>query len=70
MNATNEAQTIAVPRAARLLGISRVSAYKAVERGELPAIRLGRRVLVLRRALDRLLEGQLGPESGASGGER
>ena len=37
------------------LGISRASAYEGVRRGEIPAIRIGRRVLVPRVALDRLL---------------
>lgn len=35
-----------VAEAGELLGISRLSAYRAVERGELPALRLGRRLVV------------------------
>lgn len=38
--------TISVEEASELLGISARSAYKAAERGELPTLRLGRRVLV------------------------
>jgi excisionase family DNA binding protein len=47
--------TVTVPEAARLLGVSRMSAYTAVRIGEIPSIRIGRRVLVPRAALDRLL---------------
>jgi excisionase family DNA binding protein len=38
--------TLAVPEAARLLGISRTSAYEATHRGELPLVQIGRRMLV------------------------
>ena len=51
-----ESQTMNVGAAAKKLGISPGSAWKAVHRGELPAIRIGRRVLVPVRALERLLE--------------
>jgi excisionase family DNA binding protein len=49
-------ETLTVPEAARALGISRNSAYEAVRRGELGAVRLGRRLVVPRAALSRLLE--------------
>ncbi len=38
---------IAVPEAAKLLGISRTAAYRFASSGELPAKRLGRRVYVI-----------------------
>ncbi len=38
--------TMAVPEAAVLLGVSRSAAYRAVARGEIPTIRIGRRLLV------------------------
>jgi excisionase family DNA binding protein len=38
--------TITVELAGELLGISRRSAYRAAARGELPALRLGRRLVV------------------------
>jgi len=38
--------TMSVSEAADWLGISRAFAYELVARGELPSIRLGRRVLV------------------------
>ena len=38
--------TITVSEAADILGIGRSAAYEAVARGEIPAIRVGRRLLV------------------------
>jgi len=52
----SERLTLTVEEAARLLGISRNSAYEAARRGELPAIRLGRRILVPRSRLEAMLE--------------
>ena len=49
--------TLTVEEAAAALGISRAGAYDAVRRGEIPSIRIGRRVLVPRAALERLLDG-------------
>ena len=49
--------TITVTEAACRLGIGRNSAYEAVRRGEIPTIRIGKRILVPISALDRLLEG-------------
>jgi excisionase family DNA binding protein len=51
-----ERQTVTVEEAARILGVGRNSAYAAAERGDLPTIRLGRRLVVPRAALERLLE--------------
>jgi excisionase family DNA binding protein len=50
-----ERLTYTVTEAARLLGISRNSAYEAARRGEIPTIRLGRRILVPVSRLDDLL---------------
>jgi excisionase family DNA binding protein len=47
--------TISVERAAQLLGICRVSGYEAAKNGDLPVIRIGRRVLVPTAALLRML---------------
>jgi excisionase family DNA binding protein len=38
---------ISVPRAAKLLGISRAAAYRFASSGDLPVKRLGRRVYVV-----------------------
>ena len=57
----DERLVVSVPEAARLLGISRTHAYEMIARGELPCIRLGRRILVPLRPLMRLLEGAGAP---------
>jgi excisionase family DNA binding protein len=44
-----------VEEAARLLGISRAHAYELVARRELPHLRLGRRLVVPKHALDDML---------------
>lgn len=44
--------TLSVEEAANVLGISRALAYELVRRGELPRLRLGRRVVVPRQALE------------------
>ena len=49
-------RTLTVPEAARVLGIGRSAAYEAVRTGEIPVVRIGKRILVPRVALDRLLE--------------
>jgi excisionase family DNA binding protein len=50
--------TIDVPTAGRILGIGRGSAYEAVRRGEIPAIRIGGRLVVPTAQLRRMLEGE------------
>ena len=45
-----------VEEAAHLLGISRAHAYDLVARGDLPSLRLGRRVVVPKRAIAELIE--------------
>jgi excisionase family DNA binding protein len=47
---------LSVGDTAKLLGISRAHAYELVARGELAHIRLGRRVVVPRRAIDQLID--------------
>jgi excisionase family DNA binding protein len=54
--AVEERLTYTLTEAARRLGISRALAYEAAHRGELPVCRIGRRLLVPRAALLRLLE--------------
>ena len=50
------ALTVSIPEAAHLLGLSRNGAYEAAKRGELPTVRFGRRIVVSKPALMRLLE--------------
>lgn len=46
---------LTVDEAAELLGIGRNAAYEAVKRGEIPTIRLGKKILVLRLKLLEML---------------
>jgi excisionase family DNA binding protein len=49
--------TVTIDAATAMLGISRATAYDAVSRGVIPCIRIGRRILIPKVALERLLEG-------------
>ena len=51
-----ERLALSVGEAAALLGISRASAYEHVRTGDLPCIRLGRRILIPLQLLQELLE--------------
>jgi excisionase family DNA binding protein len=55
MTSDSECVTMTVEEAARILGISRNSAFRAVQRGQLPSIRIGRRILVPRARLSALI---------------
>lgn len=48
-------KTMTVDETAIELGISRNAAYEAVKRGEIPSIRIGRRLLIPKAAFDRML---------------
>jgi excisionase family DNA binding protein len=50
-----DALTITVERAGELLGISRASAYEAVKQGRIPHLRFGRKLVVPRAALERMI---------------
>jgi excisionase family DNA binding protein len=50
-----ERRTYTIEESARILGIGRNQAYDAAKRGELPTVRLGRRLLVPRDALEKFL---------------
>ncbi len=54
-----ERQTVTVEEAAEALGIGRSVAYDLIRRGEFPVvtIKLGRRIVVPARPLQRLLDG-------------
>jgi excisionase family DNA binding protein len=49
--------TVSVTEAASMLGISRALAYELVARGEVPSVRLGRRVVVPVAALRAMVAG-------------
>ncbi len=49
-------KTLSIPEAGKTLGIGRSAAYEAARTGQLPTIRIGRRLLVPIVALERLLQ--------------
>ena len=56
MTVTNNSRLVfTVVETAELLGISRTHAYELVARGDLVHVRLGRRIVVPRHAIDKLL---------------
>jgi excisionase family DNA binding protein len=50
-------KTLTVPEAAEALGVSRQQAYDAAKTGEIPTIKVGKRILVPVAAFNKLLEG-------------
>lgn len=56
---TEPRATLTVEEAAAILGIGRTLAFELARTGQLPTIRLGRRILVPRVALERMLDNQL-----------
>lgn len=58
---TPEVATMSVPAAAALVGISPSAFYRAIHRGELPALRIGGRLLVPIAKLYALLGLKLDP---------
>ena len=54
-NLNEDRQTLTVSEAAALLGIGRNTAYEGVRRGQIPAIKIGRRLLIPRAALEAVL---------------
>jgi excisionase family DNA binding protein len=57
MAKTSEAATYTVDEVAKFLGINRNFAYAAVHRGDIRSIKIGKRILIPKRALDELLCG-------------
>ena len=47
--------TLTIPEASKFLGIGLNQAYAAAEKGNIPTVRIGDRVLVLRKALMKML---------------
>ncbi|MBZ9710495.1 helix-turn-helix domain-containing protein [Mesorhizobium sp. ESP7-2] len=47
--------TITIVEAAHRLGIGRNQAYEAAKRGEIPSIKIGKRLLVPKAALEKML---------------
>jgi excisionase family DNA binding protein len=53
-----ERLTYKIEEAGQLLGIGRNKAYEAAASGEIPTIKMGKRLLVPKAALDRILGGE------------
>lgn len=51
-----EKLVLTVPEAGELLGVSRAHAYLMVKLGQIPILKLGRRIVVPRVALEKMLE--------------
>ena len=62
----SDSATITVEAAAEILGISRNSAYQAIKRGEIPSLRLGKRIVIPRAAFERMFDNSMSanPEPG------
>jgi|SRR3954449_531196 hypothetical protein len=57
LNSTTQEKTLSVPEAGRkYFGLHRAGSYAAAARGDLPTIRIGRRLRVSVVALERMLE--------------
>ena len=65
----NSRRTLTIPEVAAALGIDRSHAYALAQRGRLPVpvLRLGRRLVVPREALERVLAGDQSPAGGGYG---
>jgi len=57
--------TMSVQEAAKALGIGRNTAYELIRQKKLPSIRLGKRIVVSKSALERLIEGETGMQKGS-----
>jgi excisionase family DNA binding protein len=56
--ASAEILVLTIEEAAKVLRLSTDSAYEAARRGEIPTLRIGRRVLVPKRALLNMIDGR------------
>lgn len=55
----NERLTLTVKEVQKLLGLSRGLVYQAIETGEIPSVRVGRRILIPKASLNRFLESKI-----------
>jgi len=62
----DERRTLSIEEAAAVLGIGRSLAYDAAKRGEIPAIKIGRRLVVPRARLDAMLAAEAETEQSAA----
>ena len=59
-----ERVTYKITEAAQLLGVGRNQAYEAAARGEIPTIKIGKRLLVPKAAFDRMVGCAAAPRAG------
>ena len=52
-----ERLTLTVQEAAEMLGLSRNSAYQGIATGEIPHVKVGKRILIPRLAFQKMLDG-------------
>ncbi|MBC7341178.1 MAG: helix-turn-helix domain-containing protein [Clostridia bacterium] len=57
---SSERLTYTVPEVARLLGINTITAYYLARREDFPAVRIGKRIIIPKVALERWLDRQSG----------
>ena len=57
-------QVLTIPEVCEALGIGRNQAYEAIHRGEIPSIRIGRRLVVPKVAFERMLAGDVAERMG------
>jgi excisionase family DNA binding protein len=57
----DDSKLLRPPQVATYLGVSRAKAYQLIAQGDIPAVRIGRLVRVLRSDLDQFVERQRQP---------
>lgn len=65
IEALDSRATITVDELAKVLGIGRRQAYEAVNRGDVPSIRIGQRILISSRVLNQILDSGTVPSRAA-----
>lgn len=51
----SEGLTFTVDEVSKLLKLSRTSCYEAIKRGDIPSLRIGKRILIPRHAFEKML---------------
>jgi excisionase family DNA binding protein len=54
-NKTTNPTVLTVVEVAKILRIGKISVYQAIQRGEVPSIRIGRRILIPKFAFEQML---------------
>lgn len=62
---TIEKLVLSPEEARKLLGLSRGSIYQALNSGQIPSLRIGRRILIPRARLEQLINGEIGSSTEA-----